>query len=360
MLKLTLLPEEYLTINDSVVIQLKRVAGGRADLAIDAPREFPILRGTVLERSGGQRPGCLAPPTGKRARTRRDQIFRWNDDRERAVRAMKQALDRLEQKGSGEEAQILRTQLDRIIPTFWEDDLAAKRFCERLQLPCIDASPFVLEGGSIHCDGEGTILTTEACLLSTGRNPSMDKIEIERALCNYLGGKKVIWLPHGIYGDETNEHVDNICAFIKPGVVALAWTDDKEDVQYAYSKECYEVLCRERDAKGRKFQILKLPIPQKPVLITEEECNGFVFEEGEDKREPGERLAASYVNFYIANNSIILPQFGDENDAEAVRLLREAFPDRKIVPVMARSVIVGGGNIHCITQQIPKGSEKKS
>ena len=96
MLKLTLLPEEYLTINDSVVIQLKRVAGGRADLAIDAPREFPILRGTVLERSGGQRPGCLAPPTGKRARTRRDQIFRWNDDRERAVRAMKQALDRLE------------------------------------------------------------------------------------------------------------------------------------------------------------------------------------------------------------------------------------------------------------------------
>ena len=243
----------------------------------------------------------------------------------------------------------------------WEkDDLAAKRFCERLQLPCIDASPFVLEGGSIHCDGEGTILTTEACLLSTGRNPSMDKIEIERALCNYLGGKKVIWLPHGIYGDETNEHVDNICAFIKPGVVALAWTDDKEDVQYAYSKECYEVLCRERDAKGRKFQILKLPIPQKPVLITEEECNGFVFEEGEDKREPGERLAASYVNFYIANNSIILPQFGDENDAEAFRLLREAFPDRKIVPVMARSVIVGGGNIHCITQQIPKGSEKKS
>ena len=126
MLKLTLLPEEYLTINDSVVIQLKRVAGGRADLAIDAPREFPILRGTVLVRSGGQRRGCLAPPTGKRARTRRDQIFRWNDDRERAVRAMKQALDRLEQKGSGEEAQILRTQLDRIIPTFWEDDLAAK------------------------------------------------------------------------------------------------------------------------------------------------------------------------------------------------------------------------------------------
>lgn len=241
----------------------------------------------------------------------------------------------------------------------WEkDDLAAERFCEKLKLPCVDASPFVLEGGSVHSDGEGTILTTEACLLSPGRNPAMDRTEIEQVLCNYLGGKKVIWLPHGIYGDETNEHVDNICAFIKPGVVALAWTEDKEDVQYSYSRECYETLCRERDAKGREFQILKLPIPKKPVTITEEECNGFVFEEGEDMREPGERLAASYVNFYIANNSIILPQFGDENDALAVKLLGQAFPERKIVPVMARSVIVGGGNIHCITQQIPEGKEQ--
>lgn len=244
----------------------------------------------------------------------------------------------------------------------WEkDDLAAERFCQELGLSCIDASPFVLEGGSIHSDGEGTILTTKACLLSPGRNPSMDKAEIERVLCNYLGGEKVIWLPHGIYGDETNEHVDNICAFIKPGVVALAWTEEKADVQYAYSKACYEVLCRERDARGRSFQILKLPVPKKPVLITEEECKGFVFEEGEDQREPGERLAASYVNFYIANNSVIVPQFGDENDGLAVELLGEAFPERKIVPVMAGSVIAGGGNIHCITQQIPEeiGSSTK-
>lgn len=238
----------------------------------------------------------------------------------------------------------------------WEkDDLVAKEFCKKLRIPCVDAAPFVLEGGSIHSDGEGTILTTEACLLSPGRNPSLDRTEIEQVLCNYLGGKKVIWLPHGIYGDETNEHVDNICAFLKPGVVALAWTDKEEDAQYAYSRECYEVLKRERDAKGRRLEILKLPIPEKPVLITKEECRGFVFEEGEDRREPGERLAASYVNFYIANNSIILPQFGDENDKVALKLFKQAFPERKIVPVMARSVIVGGGNIHCITQQLPAG-----
>ena len=126
MLKLTLLPEEYLLINDSIVVQLKRVAGGRVDVAIEAPREFPIVRGAVLERNGGKRPDCLAPPSGKKARYYRDQVFRWNDDLERAVRVMKQVLDQLEQDGSRDAAQLLRTQLDRIIPTFWEEDLSAK------------------------------------------------------------------------------------------------------------------------------------------------------------------------------------------------------------------------------------------
>ena len=110
MLKLTLLPEEYLTISESIVVQLTRVAGGRAEIAVQAPRQFPIVRGAVLEKNGGQRPACLAPSSGKRARVYRDQVFRWNDDRERAVRAMRRALDLLEQKGSGEEAAFLRTQ----------------------------------------------------------------------------------------------------------------------------------------------------------------------------------------------------------------------------------------------------------
>ena len=126
MLKLTLLPEEYLTIGESVVVQLTRVAGGRADVAVEAPRELSITRGAVLERNGGKRPACLAPPSGKKPKRRRDQLFLWNDDRERAVRSMKQVFERLEQKGAGEEAKILRTQLDRIIPAFWEDDLASQ------------------------------------------------------------------------------------------------------------------------------------------------------------------------------------------------------------------------------------------
>ena len=126
MLKLSLLPDEYLVINDSIVVQLSRVAGGRADLAIDAPKSVPIVRGAVLERNGGMRPGCLAPPPREKARDYRDQVFRWNDDRERAVRIMKQVIDRLERSGAGGETKVLRTQLDRIIPAFWEEDLAAR------------------------------------------------------------------------------------------------------------------------------------------------------------------------------------------------------------------------------------------
>ncbi len=124
MLKLTMLPDEYLTINGDIVVQLARVAGGRADVAIHAGREIPIVRGEVLERQGGRRPDCLEAPSGKKARYRRDQVFRWNDDRERAVRVMRQVMDRLEQKGSVDEARLLRLQLERIVPAVWEDDLA--------------------------------------------------------------------------------------------------------------------------------------------------------------------------------------------------------------------------------------------
>lgn len=241
----------------------------------------------------------------------------------------------------------------------WEkDDKVASGVCKALGYPCADARPFVLEGGSIHSDGEGTLLVTEACLLSKGRNPQMSKEEIEKQLCYWLGAEKVIWLPRGIFNDETNEHVDNVCAFVKPGEVVLAWTDDENDPQYDLSMQDLEVLKRETDAKGRSFVVHKLPIPKVPVCLTKEDVEGFVFEPGEDEREEGERMAASYVNFYISNGGIILPQFGDENDSEAVRILKECFPERKIYPIDARAIIVGGGNIHCITQQIPKECTK--
>ena len=237
----------------------------------------------------------------------------------------------------------------------WEkDDAVAPQFCRYLGDPVLDAHPFVLEGGSIHADGEGTILTTESCLLSAGRNPAMTKAEIEEALLKTLGAEKVVWLPRGIYNDETNEHVDNVCCFCAPGEVILAWTDDENDPQYPLSRACEAALQQATDAKGRPFVIHRLPIPSTPITVKENDLTGYVFEEGEDVREVGERLAASYVNFYIANGVVLVPQFGDPNDKAAQEILAMCFPNREVVPISARDILLGGGNIHCITQQVPR------
>lgn len=240
----------------------------------------------------------------------------------------------------------------------WEkDNLVAKTFCDNTGYDYYDASPFVLEGGSIHSDGQGTVIVTESCLLSKGRNPELSKKEIEEKLKLYLGAEKIIWLPYGIYNDETNEHVDNVCAFTSPSNVVLAWTDDMRDPQYKMSLADYEVLANETDAKGNKINIHKLYIPKNPVCILAEDLEGYEFEEGEDVREEGERLAASYANFYIANDIALVPQFDDENDNKAIELLEKLMPEKKIIGIYARDIIVGGGNIHCITQQIPFGDK---
>ena len=245
----------------------------------------------------------------------------------------------------------------------WEkDDRVAAFICRTLGCPCLDARPFVLEGGSIHSDGEGTVMVTEACLLSKGRNPQLSKEQIEEKLKAYLGAEKVLWLPRGIYLDETNEHVDNVCAFVGPAEVVLAWTDDPKDPQYPLSLETLQYLELQTDAKGRKIIVHKLPIPDVPVCVTPEDLEGYVFEEGEDTREVGERLAASYVNFYFSNGAVIMPAFGGKNaesDQRAAEILHSICPQREILPVYARDILTGGGNIHCITQQIPQGKVEK-
>ncbi|KAK9748179.1 hypothetical protein RND81_02G041400 [Saponaria officinalis] len=239
--------------------------------------------------------------------------------------------------------------------TDWSRDiLVARKILEIEKVPRFPHS-MILEGGSFHVDGEGTCLTTEECLMNKNRNPHMTKEQIEDNLKWYLGVQKIIWLPRGLHGDDdTNGHIDNMCCFAKPGVVLLAWTDDESDPQYERSVEALSVLSNTTDANGRKLQVMKLHIPS-PMYMTDEEAGG-VIQVGEAKpREPGTRLAASYVNFYIANGGIIIPQFGDEKrDHEAVRVLSEAFPGYKVVRIEgAREIVLAGGNIHCITQQQP-------
>ena len=235
----------------------------------------------------------------------------------------------------------------------WDkDNQMARKLCDLLDKDVYNKRDFILEGGSVHVDGEGTCMVTECCLLSEGRNPGLTREEIEENLRNYLNVSKILWLPYGIYNDETNGHVDNICAFTAPGEVVLAWTQDEEDAQYAMSKACLEYLESVTDAKGRRIKVHKLPLP-KPVTITEEECRGLDACWDEPARKPGERLAASYVNFYIANESIVMPGFGDPADAEAKAILQKLFPDREVIQIYTRDILIGGGNIHCITQQIP-------
>lgn len=234
------------------------------------------------------------------------------------------------------------------------DILVARKILAVEKVPRFSHS-MILEGGSIHVDGEGTCLTTEECLLNANRNSHLTKEQIEDELKAYLGVEKVIWLPRGLLGDEdTNGHVDNISCFVKPGVVLLSWTEDKSDPQYEISEEAFFVLSNATDAKGRKLKIIKLHVPG-PLYMTDEEAAG-VKQDGDAKpRLPGTRLAASYVNFYIANGALITPQFGDQKwDDEAVRVLSLAFPDYEIIKIKgAREIVLGGGNIHCITQQQP-------
>lgn len=236
----------------------------------------------------------------------------------------------------------------------WDkDNRMARKLCDLLEKDVYDKRDFILEGGSIHVDGEGTCMVTESCLLSKGRNPELSREQIESILKEYLNVSTVLWLPCGIYHDETNEHVDNICAFVAPGEVVLAWTEDESDIQYAMSKACLDYLEKAVDAKGRRIKVHKLPLP-KPVTMTAEECDGLDACWDEPTRNPGERLAASYVNFYISNKNIVMPGFGDPADEKAKRILQDLFPDREVVQIYARDILIGGGNIHCITQQIPR------
>lgn len=232
-----------------------------------------------------------------------------------------------------------------------QDDLVGEKVIE-LERAARYAPDFILEGGSIDVDGEGTVITTEQCLLNHDRNPNLTREQIEANLCDYLGCETVIWLENGVYRDETKGHVDNFCRFVAPGEVVLTWTDDENDPQHQISTAALKRLYSATDARGRKLNVHKLLQPT-PILITAEEAAGVDQVEGTLPRNEGDRLAASYVNFYIGNGKIIMPAFGDPMDVAAQQCLAKLFPSRQIIAVPGREILLGGGNVHCITQQQP-------
>lgn len=218
---------------------------------------------------------------------------------------------------------------------FSADAALARTLLTQLNLPAITA-PLVLEGGSVHVDGEGTLLTTEQCLLNPNRNPGYSREELEALLRHYLGVDKVLWLGNGLADDETDGHIDNLACFAKPGVVLLQSCPDPDDANHAPYRAAVERLRGFTDAKGRRLEIVEIEQPTAR------------------QRPDGRRLAQSYINFYFANNGLVMPSFADPaHDAAAKATLQRLYPEREIVQVPALSIVHGGGGIHCITQQQP-------
>ncbi|MGV3757995.1 MAG: agmatine deiminase [Actinomycetota bacterium] len=236
----------------------------------------------------------------------------------------------------------------------WDKDDAVARKVLEIEGADRYRAPIVLEGGSIHSDGQGTLFVTEECLLSAGRNPELDRDQIELALRLYTGSEKVIWLGKGVFNDETNGHVDNLINVVEPGLVLLTWRDDPADPQHEISLDARRRLEAATDAQRRSLEVRLLPSPG-PIHITEEESRGVDAVEGTLPRLPGDRLAGSYANAYVCNRRVLLPLLDERFDDEAAEVYAKAFPDRDIVGIPAREILLGGGNIHCITQQVPLG-----
>jgi agmatine deiminase len=201
-------------------------------------------------------------------------------------------------------------------------------------------APIVLEGGSIHVDGEGTVLSTEECLLNPNRNPGLSREQIEQALCAYLGAEKVLWLGSGVLDDETDGHVDNLACFARPGVVLLTYAGDDSDAQHEISRDALRRLESATDARGRSLEVVRMPSPG-PLAITEEEASGVDAVPGTKPRRAGHRLAASYVNFHLGTTRVVFPLLDARHDDEAAEVLRRCLPDREIVGVPAREILLG-------------------
>jgi agmatine deiminase len=221
----------------------------------------------------------------------------------------------------------------------WDlDDEVAPQILSDVGVKQFDA-PLVMEGGSIHTDGEGTLLTTEECLLNKNRNSEMSRDQIETNLKNFVNVDQIIWLKRGLSCDETDGHVDNIACFAAPGKVILQVCDDPEDENYDITQENLRILNDTVDAQGRKLEIIQIQQPPKAFF-------------------DDQRLTLSYLNFYFVNGGIILPVFGgaaEQTDVLAQQVLGELFPDRRIRTVNGMAIIREGGNVHCTTQQMVAG-----
>jgi len=224
-------------------------------------------------------------------------------------------------------------------PPFHLDDAVPPQMADRLGLPVVKVEQ-ILEGGSVDVNGAGAVLTTTQCLLHPNRNPGRrsgrSRGEIETLLYEYLGAEQVLWLADGIVGDDTDGHVDDITRFVSEHKVITALEPDPADPNHRPLQENRELLETFRLADGRSLEVVELPMPE-PVI-----------------GGAGERLPASYANFLIANDLVLVPVFGSDHDGDALDVIRGCFPDREVVGIDCRDVVVGLGTLHCLSQQVPR------
>lgn len=218
-------------------------------------------------------------------------------------------------------------------PPFDLDDVVPTRIAKHFHLPVYHPG-IVMEGGSVEFNGEGTILTTTACLLNENRNPHLSKEEIEAYLLEYYGANQVLWIGDGIVGDDTDGHIDDITRFVNANTVLTVVEDNPEDENYLLLQDNLEALKELRLPNGQALNIITLPMPA-PVIYDDT------------------RLPASYANFYIANKAVVVPIFSDPNDQVALEIIQKAFPDRKVVGIESTDIIWGLGSFHCLSQQEP-------
>ena len=220
-------------------------------------------------------------------------------------------------------------------PPYDDDDAVPTKIAEELKLPVFYPG-IVMEGGAVEFNGAGTVMTTTSCLLNENRNPHLSKTEIERYLCDFYGQKHVIWLGEGIAGDDTDGHVDDLARFISPDTIVTAVEDDPKDANFKILQDNFKRLTKLKDQNGQPFKILQIPMP------------GVV-------EHDGQRLPATYVNFYFINGALLVPTFGNRRrDRKALEILQDHLPRHRVIGIDCKELIWGLGAIHCLSQQQPK------
>lgn len=219
-------------------------------------------------------------------------------------------------------------------PPYDLDDVIPTKIAQRFNLPVYHPG-IVMEGGSVDFNGKGTVLTTTACLLNKNRNPHLNQQQIEGYLQNYYGAEQVLWLGDGIVGDDTDGHIDDITRFVNEDTVVTVIEENKADKNYSILQENLQTLKTMRLLNSKQLNIIELPMPS-PVYYD------------------GQRLPASYANFYIANAAVIVPTYRCSNDDRALEILRSCFPGRKVTGIDSTDIIWGLGSFHCLSQQEPE------